>query len=327
KPAATVRLTKTESVTVSQFQKSIAALEAQAKRTLTKDERRQYLDVMIGNLLLLQAATRDNVVVSDAELKTSIANYEQQIGQAANLGRAMTDDELRQYLAGNGVTFDAFQKQLREQQTIVAYVKAKKKSMFDAVKAVTDQDIQDFYDANKARFFMDDMVTLRHIYIDTRPLTNKDDRDKASRRAADILRELKGGASFGDLVMKYSEDTKSKYRGGLLGTFFHNDQQSRQALGSDFFDAIFKLKKGETSGVLQSNLGYHIVQVSERLDARLLGLDDKVPPLNQGTVRDGIKNTILNQRQSETLNNALTSLVADLRKQAEVKVFDDNLTW
>ena len=47
-------------------------MEAQAKRTLTPDERRQLLDALVGNILILQAAARDNVVVSDAELKTAV---------------------------------------------------------------------------------------------------------------------------------------------------------------------------------------------------------------------------------------------------------------
>jgi parvulin-like peptidyl-prolyl isomerase len=327
KPAATARLTKTESVTVTQLQKAVNALEMQAKRSLTKDERRQYLDVLVGNLLILQAAARDNLVVSDLELKTAIGQYEQQMGTLANLGRPMTDGELQQYLAGNGVSFEAFQKQMREQQTIINYVKAKRKSLFDAIKPVTDQDIQEYYDSNKSKFFMDDMVTLRHIFIDTRPLTSKEDRDRAAKRADDILKELKSGGAFSDLVMKYSEDTKSKYKNGVFGSFFRNDPQGRQLFGSVFFDAVFRLKKGDTSGVLQSNMGLHIVQVSDRLDARLLTLNDKIPPQNQLTVKEGIKNSIVATRQNDVFSVALADLVADLRKQADVKIFDDNINW
>ncbi len=51
---------------------------------------------------------------------------------------------------------------------------------------VTDQDVQDFYDANKSSYFIDDIVTLRHIFIDTRQLTTQEDKDKAAKRADDI---------------------------------------------------------------------------------------------------------------------------------------------
>jgi parvulin-like peptidyl-prolyl isomerase len=327
KPAATVRLTKTQSVTVSQLQKVVAPLEAQAKRTLSKDERKLALDSLVSTLLIEQAAERDKVVVSDAELKASISDYEQSLGAAGNLGRAMTDAELQQYMQRNGVPWSDFQKQMKDRLVLIAYAKAKRKSQIESTKPVKDDDVQNYYDSNKSKFFMDDMVTLRHIFIDTRQLTSTDDKDKAQKRAEDIAKELKGGASFSDLVMKYSEDTNSKYKGGEFGNFFRSDPQARQLFGSAFFDAVFKLKKGDISPVIPSNLGFHIVQVANRLDAKLLSLDDKVPPQNQQTLREAIKATLTQQRQAEALQAALTDIVTELKKSAEVKIFDDNLAW
>jgi parvulin-like peptidyl-prolyl isomerase len=327
KPAATVRLTKTESITVASLQKTSLVMESQAKRSLTVDERKQLLDALVGNLLILQAAARDSVVVSDAEMKASVAEYQRQMGQLANLGRSMSDAELQQYVKSNGVTYEAFQKQLRDQQTVIDYVRKKKPAIFDVSRTASDQEIQDYYDANKSNFFMNDMITLKHIFIDTRQLTSKDDRDKAAKHADDVLKELKGGASFADEVMKYSEDNKSKYNGGLFNTFFRNDAQNRQFLGAAFFDSIFKLKKGETSGVLQSNLGFHIVQVTDRVDARLLTLVDKIPPLYQSTVQQAINASIVTQRQADAYKAAVSDIIAELKKQAEIKVFDDNINW
>jgi len=326
KPAATVRLTKTESITVSMLQKTVAAMEAQAKRALATEERKQLLDALIGNALILQAAARDNVVVSEAEMRTAIAEYQRQMGAMAGLARPMNDQELQSYIKGNGLTYDAFQKQIREQQTVLDYLRKRKPNVFDLPRTVPDQDIQDFYDQNKANFFMNDMVTVRHIFIDTRQLTSKDDRDKAARHADDVLKELKAGATFDSLVLKYSEDNKSKYSGGVFNSFFRNDAQNRQFLGAAFFDAIFKLKKGETSAVLQSNLGFHIVQVVDKMDARLLGLSDKIPPQNTVTVKEAINQQLVAQRQADAYKNALNDLVVELKKQAEIRIFDDNIS-
>jgi len=249
------------------------------------------------------------------------------MGQMAGLGRPMTDGELQQYVKSNGVTYDAFQKQIRDQTTVVDYIRKMKPTVFDIPRTVPDPQIQDYYDANKQNFFMNDMVTLRHIFIDTRQLTSAYDRAKALKHAQDVLKELQAGASFGDLVLKYSEDNKSKYSGGVFNTFFRNDVQNRQFLGADFFDSIFKLKKGETSGVLQSNLGYHIVQVADRQDARLLDLTDKIPPQNQITVHDAINQTLVAQKQADAYKAALADIVGNLKKQAEIKIFDDNINW
>jgi peptidyl-prolyl cis-trans isomerase SurA len=327
KPAATVRLTKTESVTVSQLKKAIAPFEAQARRVLTSEERKQVLDKLISTLLIGQAAERDKVIVSDAEVKAEIGNTEKQLGAAANLGRDMTDQELQQYVKNTGSSWDDFLKSIKDNRLLINYTLAKRKGLMEGLRPVTDQDVQDFYDANKASFFADDMVGIRHIFIDTHLLTAKEDRDKAARRADDIAKELKAGAGFGDLVMKYSDDTTSKYKGGDIGTLMRSNPQQKQFYGNDFVESVFRLKKGETSGVIQSNLGYHLVQVVSRFDAKLLTLDDKVPPLNQVPVRDYIKSNLAMQRQRDAMGKALDEIVADLKKAAEVKIFADNLSW
>jgi peptidyl-prolyl cis-trans isomerase SurA len=327
KPAATVRLTRTESVSVSQLKKAVAPFEAQAKRALTLDERKLVLDKLISTILIGQAADRDKVLVSDAEIKAEISNTEKQLGAASNMGRDMTDAELQQYVKTTGASWDDFVKSIKDNKLLINYTLAKRKGLMEGLKPVTDQDVQDFYDSNKGSFFADDMVGIRHIFIDTHLLTSKDDRDKAAKRADDIYKELKAGASFGDLVMKYSDDTSSKYKGGDIGMLVRSNQQQKQFYGSGFFDSVFKLKKGETSGVIQSNLGYHIVQVAARFDAKLLTLDDKVPPLNQISVRDYIKGNLGMQRQRDAVGKALDDIVAGLKKQAEIKIFTDNLSW
>jgi peptidyl-prolyl cis-trans isomerase SurA len=327
KPAATVRLTRTESVSVSQLKKAIAPFEAQARRALTMDERKQVLDKLVSTLLVGQAAERDKVTVSEAEVKTEIGNTEKQLGAAANMGRDMTDAELQQYVKSTGSNWDDFVKSIKDNRLLINYTLAKRKGLMEGLKPVTDQDLQDFYDANKASFFADDMVSIRHIFIDTHLLTTKEDRDKAAKRADDIYKELKAGAAFGDLVMKYSDDTTSKYKGGDIGMISRANPQQKQFYGTDFFDSVFRLKKGETSSVIQSNLGYHIVQVVGRFDAKLLTLDDKVPPLLQVPVRDFIKGNLGMQRQRDAMGKALDDIVADLKKQAEIKIFTDNLSW
>ena len=327
RPAATVRLVKTQSITVSQLQRVVGPLETQYRRTLTKDERKQVLDQLIGTVLIEQAGDRDKIAVSDAELNARIQEYQKNLGTAANLGRSFTDQELQQYVRNNGMSWDDFQKQIKDQLLMFDYVRAKDKGLLDTVKPVTDADIQDFYDAHKREEFLDDVVIIRHIFIDTRALVSKEDKDKARKRADDILKELKAGASFGDLVMQYSEDTVSKYKNGDIGMFIRSDPQRLQLFGKDFFDEIFKLKKGETSGVIASNIGFHIVKVTDRIDAHLLTLEDKVPPQFQITLREYIRGNLTVQRQNDVLGTALAAIIADLRKQAEIRYFDDNLSW
>ena len=107
---------------------------------------------------------------------------------------------------------------------------------FDLGKPVTDQDIQDFYDSNKSSFFMDDMVTIRHIFIDTHLLTTKDDRDKAAKRADDILKELKAGA----VIRGPGDEVLGRHQVQVQGRDVrHALQRSTRSSGSFYGTAFF----------------------------------------------------------------------------------------
>jgi parvulin-like peptidyl-prolyl isomerase len=327
KTVATVRLTRSEVITVRQLRKQIDPLEAQVKRALTKDERKLVLDGLIAKSLIEQASARDKVYASDAEVNARLDQMKKTAAQSLGLGRDLTDADLRQMVTQTGVSWDDYVKNLRYQVLLANYARAKKKSDLDAVKPASDEDLRAYYDANKKDFFIDDYVKIRHIFVDTRTLTSKEDRDKAAKRADDIVKELRGGASFDELVLKYSDDAATKYRQGDYGYISRADDQRKQLLGKDFFDAVFRLKKGETSGTLQSTIGYHIVRVEERFNAKLLDFDEKVPPALQFTVKEFIRQNLGAQTASDALTKALEDIVKDLRKQAEVKVVEDNLVW
>ena len=327
KTVATVRLTRSEIITVRQLRKQIDPLEAQVKRALSQEERKLVLEGLVAKSLIEQAAERDKVYASDAEVSARLDQMKKTAAQSLGLARDLTDADLRQMIAGSGVNWDDYLKNMKYQVLLANYARAKKKSMLDAVKPPTDEELKASYDANKKDFFIDDYVKIRHIFVDTRALTSKEERDKAAKRADDIVKELRGGASFDDLVLKYSDDGATKYRQGDYGYVSRADEQRKQLLGKDFFDAIFRLKKGDTSGALQSNIGYHIVRAEDRFDAKLLGFDEKVPPAMQYTVKDFIRQNLAAQEASTALTKALAEIVKDLRKQAEVKTTEENLAW
>jgi parvulin-like peptidyl-prolyl isomerase len=244
-----------------------------------------------------------------------------------NLNRELTDQEFRQLLQQSGLTWDEYVEQLEKAILQQKYVMEKKRAQFENLAPPSDAEIEDFYDANKTAFVAPDMVRFKHIYIDTRNLTSAGDKDKARSRAEEIARELRNGAAFDDLVVKYSDDKNSRYKGGDFGYLRRDDQARRQLLGREFFEAPFKMDVGEISGVLQSNIGFHIIRVTEKIPFRLLALDDPIPPQNNSTVRDQISAQLLQQKQAEFYQQALMDLLADLKKKAEIRIFEENLSW
>jgi parvulin-like peptidyl-prolyl isomerase len=327
KPVATVKLSKFEVISVKQFRKQIEDLEIRTKNTLSTDDRRKLLDLLISEMLISQAAALENVSVSQGEIDSRIALARQTGGLGLNLNRELTEQEFRQLLQQSGLTWDEYVEQLEKAILQQKFVMQKQKALFDKIEPPSESEIEDFYEANKTVFVAPDMVRFKHIYIDTRNLPSLEEKNKARTRAEEISRELRNGASFDDLVVKYSDDKNSRYKGGDFGYLRRDDQARKQLLGREFFEAPFKMDAGEISGVLQSNIGFHIIRVTEKIPFRLLSLDDTIPPQNTSTVREQISAQLLQQKQAEFYQQALLDLLDQLKKKAEIRIFEENLSW
>jgi parvulin-like peptidyl-prolyl isomerase len=79
-------------------------------------------------------------------------------------------------------------------------------------------------------------------------------KDQAKKRAEEALSKIKKGGDFATVVGEYSEDTGSAKRGGNLGPF------TKGRMVKPFADAAFALKPGETSAVVESPFGFHVIQ-------------------------------------------------------------------
>jgi parvulin-like peptidyl-prolyl isomerase len=327
KPVATVKLTRLEAITAKQFRQKVELLEERSRATLTMDDRKKLLDLLIGEILIKQAAAQENVTVTQAELAERLEQARKSGGLSLNLNRELTEVEFKSLIEQSGISWQEYSDQLQKSILTQKYVMQRKRAAFDAVSPPSEADILDFYESNKTAFVAPDMVRFKHIFIDTRNLADKQEKDKALQRAEEISRELKNGAAFDELVVKYSDDKASRYKGGDFGYLRRDDQARKQLLGKDFFETPFRMKVNESSGVLQSNIGYHIIRITEKIPFRLLGLDDPIPPQNASTVRQEISAQLLLKKQADLYQQVLQDLLSELNKKAEVKKFEDNLTW
>jgi parvulin-like peptidyl-prolyl isomerase len=322
KIVATVRLTVPQTITVKQLRMLVDPLELQNKRSLTKEERLNALNGLVNRALIEQAAERDKVTVSDAEVKTLLDQQKKALG--AQYGRELTDAELQSVVKSQGQDYDYWVKQLKYTLLMQKWALFLNKDLA-ATPTVADGEARTYYDENKSKFFQDDILHLKWIIIDTRDLS-KDQRDQAAKTAEDALKELRAGAKIEDLARKYSDDPNSKYNGGDAGWVIRNDATTRDRFGADFFKAIFAMKKGDTSGVLTTNVGIAIVQVIERYSATLLGFDDVVPQSGT-TVKDTIKTALAAQKKNDAFVKTLEAKIAELKKTADIKIFEENLAW
>ncbi len=118
---------------------------------------------------------------------------------------------------------------------------------------VSEAEIKEFYDANSAKFQSDEQRHASHILI-AAGATDKE-KTAAKAKAADVLAQLrKTPKAFEALAKKYSQDPSSA-KGGDLGTF------GRGAMVKPFDDAVFSMKVGQISDLVESEFGYHIIRL------------------------------------------------------------------
>ncbi|MCK5237252.1 MAG: SurA N-terminal domain-containing protein [Deltaproteobacteria bacterium] len=131
----------------------------------------------------------------------------------------------------------------------------------DVLKSVTvtDEEIKDYYDKNISSYYVKKEVKARHILI--RPEVGAEDSVKADEeakaKAEEIHKKIIKGGDFTKQVMEHSEDRTSIDEGGSLGWF------GEGAMVQPFEDAAFSTGKGETSEVVKTSYGYHIIRVDD----------------------------------------------------------------
>ena len=131
---------------------------------------------------------------------------------------------------------------------------------------VTDKEISDFYEKNKEKFMKPESVHARHLLVAKVPEdTDKTKIDKKAK-AEELRKKLLAGADFADLAAKNS-DCPSKQNGGDLGTF------ARGKMVKPFEDAAFSQQQNAIGPVVETDFGFHIIQVLEHETAQVVKLD------------------------------------------------------
>lgn len=120
------------------------------------------------------------------------------------------------------------------------------------------EDVQKFYENNVKRYTADEERRASHILIKAGADMSAADKAKAKAKAEELLAEArKNPAGFAELAKKNSQDPGSAERGGDLDFF------GKGAMVKPFEDAVYALKKGEISNVVQSDFGYHIIMLTD----------------------------------------------------------------
>lgn len=328
-PAAIVRLHKTDVISIRQLKSHIDLLQKRTGQQISADQRKDVLDLLVGEKLIEQDSEKLGISISIDDLNKRIEQLRLQEGQRLNLKRPLTEIEYRSIVGQMGLGWESYQDQLRKAMVQEVYIQRTNSDAIRKVETPTEKEVIQFYEENKIPAFVQpDLVLFKHIFIDTRILTEAVQRNRARNLADDIFRELNNGAEFDELVVKYSDDESSRYSGGTFPMYLRRDDKSTmEQLGKSFFDEVFAMSLGETSDVLSSNMGFHIIKITEKINARILGLDDVVNPQSVNKVKDQISALLAANLKTQAYQQALVGAISNLKGKSDLQIFQDNLEW
>ena len=251
----------------------------EVKQNLVKLEEKA-LDQAIGAKLLLDRAMEIELPVSAADVDAEVERVKAQIGGEENYKKA---------LEAQGISEESFRKELEKGARVNMLVNQACAHIADP----TDDEVAAFYEAHKAEYVEEPKVLCQHILV-------KGADDKALDKIKDIReRIVSGKADFAEEAKKNS-DCPSGQEGCSLGWF------GRGMMVPEFDKVAFEMKKGEISGVVTTQFGYHIIYKADEKGSGQLTLVD---------VHDQIKDLM----RRENRGRAMDAFVAELREKAKIE--------
>lgn len=314
--AATVNLIRNTVITNADLASQMQTLGA------TEDQALQVLNIMINDEVFLQGAERAGITVNDTQRDALYSQqkraYEQQVGQS------LTDQQFEQIVNQSYGSVDAYKEALGNQYILQTYLMQERGDQLQSGNyAPTTQEVENFYRRNATGFTQAENVRFSQIYMQKTGDSAADAEKLATM--TQVASDIQNGViTFEAAVNQYTEDEASKAEGGLMGWLASDNTVVRQTWGDAFVDTVLSLPLGATSDVIESNTGYHIVRVSVHNDARLLGIDDRIQPDVDYTVRDYITEYLTNANMQTAMNEQLNSMVESLRSEARIRVLYTN---
>ena len=309
--------------------------------TITEEELGNALRSMLGNLLQ-GGFDKDRYAAFLAQQNLTVADFE------SNVRKQMLLTKLRNIvLEGMVVTPDEIEAEFRRRNEKVKldYILFNTENLKKQVK-LAPEDVEKYFNANKASYRMPEKrsfevlvaneekigasinlgddevrklyaasldryrtgerVMARHILLMTQN-KSADDAKKLEAKAADLLKQVKGGADFAELAKKNSDDPGSAPKGGDLGWV------TKGQMVPNFEATAFSLKKGEISNVIKTEYGFHIVQVTEREEARVKPFDEVKAELATES-----KRRLVFERMQSSIEQARAALVKSPSSGAQI---------
>jgi peptidyl-prolyl cis-trans isomerase SurA len=283
---------------VDKYYKSQVNPEAQEpSQEETLSLKLNVIEQLINNEILLERAKKLNLEASDGEVEDKFTE----------LKSPFTEEDFQRQLKARGMSVDDLKRDLRRQLSIQKLLNRE----VVAKISISDQDVNDFYNANHNQFNVaEPQYRISQIVITPRKdpqVRNRKNDDatneaEAQRKAKMLVDKLNSGADFSALAMDYSEDPNTAATGGDLG---YIPESSLNAAQTDpvLKKAVLSLKPGQVSPPMALKDSIRILKLVAREAAGQRGVND---PQVQQTIRDTLRN-----RKEQLLKSAYLAVARD----------------
>ncbi|MFC2149260.1 peptidylprolyl isomerase [Candidatus Auribacterota bacterium] len=250
-----VAIVNDDIVTFNELKKVLSPIYMQYEKTYESDElvekmiraRKEVLKQLISNKLLVQAARKKGIIVNSGEIKGRIASIKERFPSEEAFETALQMDRMN---------VDTLEESIEEQLLVRNLIQSEL-----AHKAIiSPQDVDRYYKEHVGQFREGEMINTCNILIKHKK-SAEDGSDKAWELINNIKKELGTGNDFEVLAKRYSEGPNAE-KGGDMG-FFAGGSMMKQ-----IEDVAFSMKVGETSEIVKTGLGYHILYLKARRSPR-----------------------------------------------------------
>ena len=245
------------------------------------------LQVLIENELLYQEAQRRGITAAKEAVDEELAAIAGQFPGTLMFEKA---------LAQMNITKEDLRRDLERAQIVQRMIE----TSIQPQVAVSAEEVRSYYDTNTRLFTDPERIRARHILIRVGPNTPEDRKAQARQTLEGLRQRVLQGESFATLANEHSQDPTSD-EGGDLGYF------ARGRMPKAFDEAAFALKTGESSGVVDSSWGYHLIQLLDRQPATPLGFER-------------VKESLTGFLRKRKVDEAVAQLTRELRAKAKISV-------
>ena len=255
----------------SYYGSDIWSQKIEGEKTYEDMIKEMVLETMIASEVIYQQAEKDKVLPTDKQVEDQIDSFNESIKD---------DTEYQKQLKSMGINEKFLKFQFARD---LANTNLQEK--FEKDTKISEDEMKKYYEENKDDFYTDTVkashILLKTIDDDGKELS-EDKKKEAKKKAEEALKKVKSGEDFAKVAKEYSEDSSAS-SGGELGTF------GRGKMVTEFENAAFAMKAGEISDIVETEYGYHIIKVTDRVDKQET-YDD---------VKDKIKSTLASEKYTE----------------------------